>query len=125
MVIWQGYELTIPKRNLDVAQARPADLREGHLAVISSKNKIFRVVWVAQWVERPTLDFGSGHDLRITQACILLTVYRDQLLNKLFFFLEISLKTTIKLYHVGKEMPNIGDLFYISRLFAKQLISLL
>ena len=25
----------------------------------------FRGTWVAQWVEHPTLDFGSGHDLRV------------------------------------------------------------
>lgn len=42
MVCWQGYGLTVPKRNLDVAQATPADLRGGHLAMILSKNKIFR-----------------------------------------------------------------------------------
>ena len=28
-------------------------------------NKIFRGTWVVLWVKLPTLNFGSGHDLRV------------------------------------------------------------
>ena len=30
-----------------------------------SLKSLSRGTWVAQWVKRPTLDFGSGRDLRV------------------------------------------------------------
>ena len=30
-------------------------------------NNVCRGAWVVQWVKRPTLDFGSGHDLTVCE----------------------------------------------------------
>ena len=30
---------------------------------------VFPGAWVAQWVEPPTLDLGSGHDRRVVRSC--------------------------------------------------------
>ena len=51
-------------------------------------NKDHRVAWVTQLVERPTLNFGSGHDPRVEPRVGLLAEHEDCLRFSLSFSLS-------------------------------------
>ena len=53
-------------RDLEVA----GNHLEGKQGVKRTKRKGLGGTWVAQWVERPTLDFSSDHDLKVVGSML-------------------------------------------------------
>lgn len=74
---------------------------EGYGNAANKDNNIFQGhAWVAQWVEHPTLGFGSGPDLRVMGSNLAWgsTLSMESLLVLLPLLLSLSLSLSFTLY---------------------------